>query len=66
MELPDGIKGNLITRETEIYPPNILGGTPRYDSVCINKDIFRPKSSGNMSFVSRSIVDQKGKLNFYF
>ena len=62
MKLPDGIKGNFITQNTEIYPPNILGGTPKYDSVCITKDTFRPKNAGNMSFVSGSTIDQNGNI----
>ena len=62
MKLPDGIKGNFITRNTEIYPPNILGGAPKYDCVSITKNTFRPKNAGNMSFVSGSTIDQSGNI----
>ena len=62
MKLPDGIKGNFIARNIEIYPPNILGGAPKYDSVSITKDTFRPKNAGNMSFVSGSTIDQNGHI----
>lgn len=62
MNLPDGIKGNFINRNTEIYPPNILGGTPTHDSVEISKNSFRPKNAGNMSFESGSTIDQNGNI----
>lgn len=62
MKLPDGINGNLISKNTEIYPPNIFGGVKQHDFVNITQNTFRPKNAGNVSFVSGSTVDQNGNI----